>query len=147
MPGASSGACGESPVIGKRCVVKYRTLGRTGFLVSEVGFGTWGIGGGWGRKDDVEADLALRRAQELGVNFFDTALVYGNGHSEQLLGWAVKGNRDKVYLATKVPPKNYRWPVSPEMSLKDTFSPEWILQCVERSLPVQAIAERIGKQA
>ncbi len=114
--------------------MKYRTLGRTGFIISEVGFGTWGIGGGWGRKDDVEADRALRRAQELGVNFFDTALVYGNGHSEQLLGWAVKGCREKVFIATKVPPKNYRWPVTADMPLKDTFPPDWIIQCAEKSL-------------
>jgi aryl-alcohol dehydrogenase-like predicted oxidoreductase len=60
--------------------MEYRTLGRTGIEVSEIGFGAWGIGGGWGRKDDPEARRAIRRALDLGITVFDTALVYGNGH-------------------------------------------------------------------
>lgn len=66
--------------------MEYRILGRTGLKVSEIGFGTWGIGGGWGTRDDQEARRALLRAFELGINFYDTALGYGNGHSEKLLG-------------------------------------------------------------
>ena len=71
----------------------YRKLGKTGIRISEIGFGAWGIGGGWGIKDDEEAVRAMHRAFELGVNFFDTALGYGGGHSETLIGKTFKGSR------------------------------------------------------
>jgi aryl-alcohol dehydrogenase-like predicted oxidoreductase len=112
----------------------YRRLGRTGIEVSEIGFGGWGIGGGWGRQDDAEATRALKRALELGVTFFDTALGYGNGHSEQLIGQAVAGVRDRVVIATKIPPKTYRWPVLPHEPISETFPANWIIECTERSL-------------
>ncbi len=112
----------------------YRRLGRTGIEVSEIGFGGWGIGGGWGRQDDAEATRALKRALELGVTFFDTALGYGNGHSEQLIGRAVADVRDRVVIATKIPPKTYRWPVLPHEPLSETFPADWIIECTERSL-------------
>ncbi|MEM2929658.1 MAG: aldo/keto reductase [Thermoproteota archaeon] len=114
--------------------MKYRKLGRTGIEVSEIGFGGWGIGGGWGPKDDESAFLALRRAIDLGVNFFDTALVYGDGHSEKLIGKAVRKIRENVVIATKVPPKTYRWPVLPNEPISETFPSEWIIQCTEKSL-------------
>jgi aryl-alcohol dehydrogenase-like predicted oxidoreductase len=112
----------------------YRRLGRTGMRVGEIGFGSWGIGGGWGPRDDAEALRALRRALELGVNFFDTALGYGNGRSEQLIGEAVAGQREKVIIATKIPPKTGRWPVLPQEPVSETFPAEWIVQCTEKSL-------------
>jgi aryl-alcohol dehydrogenase-like predicted oxidoreductase len=75
--------------------MRHRVLGRTGIQVSEIGYGGWGIGGGWGPKDDEEAMRALRKALDLGVSFFDSALGYGGGHSEQLIWQAVKGMRER----------------------------------------------------
>jgi aryl-alcohol dehydrogenase-like predicted oxidoreductase len=112
----------------------YRLLGRTGFRVSEIGYGGWGIGGGWGPRDDEEAMRALRRALDLGVNFFDTALGYGNGRSEQLIGQAVKGMRERVFIATKIPPKTHRWPVLPHEPVSETFPADWVISCTEKSL-------------
>lgn len=80
--------------------MEYRKLGRTGIEVSELSFGTWAIGGSWGKTDDAESVRALHRAMDAGVNFFDTADVYGDGHAEQLLATATKG-RDDVYIASK----------------------------------------------
>jgi len=81
--------------------MKYRPLGNTGFTVSEVSFGTWAIGGSWGSKDDAESLRALQTAIDAGVNFFDTADVYGDGHSERLLAQATKGREDEIRIATK----------------------------------------------
>jgi aryl-alcohol dehydrogenase-like predicted oxidoreductase len=87
--------------------MKYRTLGKTGLKVSEVGFGAWAIGGNnygnsYGPTDDAVSLLTVERAFELGCNFYDTADVYGHGHSEELLGQALRKHRDEVILATKV---------------------------------------------
>ncbi|NMA89731.1 MAG: aldo/keto reductase [Amphibacillus sp.] len=81
--------------------MKYNLLGKTGFKVSELSFGTWGIGGDWGKTDDQESLRALEVAIDRGVNFFDTADVYGGGHSEELLAKATKGKEDKIYIASK----------------------------------------------
>jgi aryl-alcohol dehydrogenase-like predicted oxidoreductase len=81
--------------------MKYRELGNTGIKVSEVSFGTWAIGGSWGRTNDEESLKALDYAIGQGVNFFDTADVYGNGHSEELLAKATKGKEDQIHIATK----------------------------------------------
>jgi aryl-alcohol dehydrogenase-like predicted oxidoreductase len=114
--------------------MQYRILGRTGLQVSEIGFGTWQLGGEWGQTDDEQSIRLLHRAMDLGVNFIDTALVYGNGHSEQVLGRALQGRRDKAIVATKIPPKNYRWPVTEADSINDTFPADWIVECTEKSL-------------
>src|SRR5688572_7298663 len=92
--------------------MQYRPFGKTGLQVSEIGFGTWGIGGSWwgGKPDDEEALRALRRGIDLGINFFDTALVYGMGHSEQLVGKVLRSRKATTYLASKIPPKNHQWP-------------------------------------
>ena len=83
--------------------MKYRSLGRTGIRISEVGLGTWGMGGDrYGRADDAESRRALLRALELGINHIDTAPIYGNGHSEEVIGAAIAGRRHEVVLATKV---------------------------------------------
>jgi len=81
--------------------MKYRELGRTGWKVSEISFGAWAIGSAWGKVDDKESLAALHRALDGGVNFFDTADVYGDGHSERLLARLRKERKDKFYIATK----------------------------------------------
>ena len=81
--------------------MKYRELGRTGWKVSAVSFGAWAIGGSWGRVQDNESLAALRRAVELGVNFFDTADVYGDGRSERLLAQLRREHGESIYIATK----------------------------------------------
>lgn len=114
--------------------MQYRTFGRLGWRVSEIGFGTWGIGGMWGRRDDRQALAALRRAADLGVNFFDTALAYGEGHSERLIATALGADRRRCFVATKVPPMNYQWPARTQTPLAEAFPAEWIRRCTERSL-------------
>ncbi len=113
--------------------MRYRLLGQTGIEISEVGFGGWGIGG-WGPTDDAEALRALRRAFDLGVSFYDTALGYGEGHSEELIGKAFKVERDKVVIASKIPPKTFSWPVKPYEPIASTFPADWIVQCTEQTL-------------
>jgi aryl-alcohol dehydrogenase-like predicted oxidoreductase len=81
--------------------MQYRELGRTGWNISALGFGSWAIGGAWGSVDDRESFAALNRAIELGVNFFDTADVYGGGRSERLLAKLRQQHREKIYIATK----------------------------------------------
>src|SRR3989442_2115123 len=116
-------------------VMKYRKLGRTGFEVSEIGYGAWGIGGSqWLGGSDDESLAALRRAIELGVNFIDTALAYGSGHSEQLVGQVVRQTPHKIYIATKVPPKNQLWPARPGIPIEQVFPEDYILACTEKSL-------------
>jgi aryl-alcohol dehydrogenase-like predicted oxidoreductase len=81
--------------------MEYRELGRTGWKVSEISFGAWAIGGTWGKVDDKESIAALHRSLDLGVNFFDTADVYGDGHSERLLAQLRNERRNEFYVATK----------------------------------------------
>ncbi|MGC8794347.1 MAG: aldo/keto reductase [Bryobacteraceae bacterium] len=115
--------------------MRYRTLGTTGLQVSEIGYGAWGIGGTqWIGGDDRESLAALRRAFELGLNFVDTALAYGDGHSERLVGQAVREAPHTVYVATKVPPKNRLWPARPGIGIKEVFPYEYIIRCTELSL-------------
>ncbi len=113
----------------------YRKLGTTEAEVSEIGYGAWGIGGNqWqGGKDD-ESIRALKRAFELGVNFVDTALAYGDGHSEQLVGQVVKKSFHKIYIATKVPPKNRVWPASSSTPISEVFPYDYIIESTEQSL-------------
>jgi aryl-alcohol dehydrogenase-like predicted oxidoreductase len=114
--------------------MKYRTFGRTGWRVSDIGYGMWGMGS-WSGSDDEESFAALQRAVDLGCNFFDTAFAYGSGRSENLLGQLVRNNPDKkLYTATKVPPKNMQWPAQPEYTLEDSYPPEHIEEFVHKSL-------------
>ena len=115
--------------------MRNRTLGKTGLEVSELGFGAWGIGGtAWIGADDAESERALRLAIEHGVTFLDTAYAYGDGHSEQLVGAAVRESPGRVYVASKVPPKNWEWPARRGARADETFPADWILACTERSL-------------
>lgn len=112
----------------------YRRFGRTGWQISEIGYGMWGMGG-WSGSDDAGSMAALQRAVELGCNFFDTAWGYGAGHSEGLLGRLVRANpARKLYTATKIPPKNFKWPSRREFSLDDCFPPDHIEEYVHKSL-------------
>lgn len=112
----------------------YRKLGRTGFEVSELGYGAWGIGGKqWKGGTDEESIRALHRAIELGVNFIDTALAYGEGHSEQLVGEVIREKKQRIYVATKVPPKNQLWPARPGIGIEEVFPYDYILKCTDKS--------------
>lgn len=116
--------------------VKYRKLGTNGFEVSEIGYGAWGVGQGeqWKGTDDQEAVSSMRRAIELGLNFIDTALAYGDGHSEKLVGRAVKESGAPARIATKVPPMNRRWPAQPGIGIEQVFPYHHILESTEQSL-------------
>jgi len=115
--------------------MRYRELGRTGYKISEIGYGAWGIGGAlWLGGDDRQSLQALRRAVELGVNFVDTALAYGDGHSEELVSEVVRDTKHKIYVATKVPPKNLLWPARPGIDISEVFPYDHIMQSTEQSL-------------
>jgi aryl-alcohol dehydrogenase-like predicted oxidoreductase len=114
--------------------MRYRRFGRTGWQVSEIGYGMWGMAG-WTGSDDEESLAGLQLSVDLGCNFFDTAWAYGDGHSEQLLGKLIASNPDKtLYAATKVPPKNRQWPSRRGSKLDDVFPPDYIREYAERSL-------------
>lgn len=114
--------------------MNYRRFGRTGWMVSEIGYGMWGMGG-WTESDDQASLAALQRAIDLGCNFFDTAWAYGAGHSEGLLGQIVRANAGAtLYTATKIPPKNGKWPSRREFSLDDCYPPDHIEAYVHSSL-------------
>ncbi len=114
--------------------MRERPLGTTGLRVSEIGLGTWGMGGMWGPRDDALAVRTMLRAMELGVTLFDTALAYGDGHSEQLVARAFREAGRRVAVATKVPPKNHIWPAKAGTPLREAFPRDWIIRCTERSL-------------
>jgi aryl-alcohol dehydrogenase-like predicted oxidoreductase len=115
--------------------MKYRMLGRTGFEVSEIGYGAWGISGKqWIGASDRESLAALRRAIESGINLIDTALAYGDGKSEQLVGHAVRESDRRIYVATKVPPKNRIWPARPGIGIEEVFPYDYIIRSTEESL-------------
>lgn len=112
-----------------------RRLGRTGLLVSEVGFGAWGIGGTkWVGAEDDESVRALRHAIDLGLTFIDTARTYGGGHSEELVGRVVRESAEAIVVATKVPPKNLVWPALPGTPVQDVYPGEHVRACTEESL-------------
>jgi aryl-alcohol dehydrogenase-like predicted oxidoreductase len=111
-----------------------RVFGRLGWPVSEIGYGLWGVGG-WTGSDDDESVRAIDRAIDLGCTFFDTALAYGNGKSEQLLGRVLARRKDKrLVVGTKIPPKNLQWPARAEYRLDDVFPADHIRRSTETSL-------------
>ena len=126
--------------------MRYRTLGRTGLDVSEIGYGAWGIGGiQWRGGEDDESLRALRRSFELGLNFIDTALAYGEGHSERLVGKVVRELGGRILIATKIPPKNMVWPARAGHALSDVFPRDYAVACTEESLRNLGV-ERIDLQ-
>ncbi len=118
--------------------MKYRTLGRTGFEVSDIAHGLWGMSG-WSESDDQQSRQAIQLAIDLGCNFFDTAWAYGNGKSDGLLGEALANNKGKrIYAASKIPPKNLKWPASPKDKYQDVFPADHVLKYAQR------IREKLG---
>ena len=122
--------------------MNYRRFGRTGWNVSEIGYGMWGLAG-WTGSDDKETLTSLHRAVELGCNFFDTAWAYGDGKSEQILAKVLAqyknsssaGGPDKhLYVATKIPPKNRQWPSQRDFTLNDCYPPDYVDEYIEKSL-------------
>jgi len=110
--------------------MQYRQLGNTGIEVSEIGFGAWGIGGdAYGPTDDAESKLALETAYANGINFYDTADIYGDGHSEELIGKVFEHVRHEVVIATKGGSLYHTQPPAPQ-----DFSPEHLRSALEASL-------------
>src|ERR1700722_15956670 len=115
--------------------MNHRILGKTGINVSEIGYGAWGIGkSGWIGASDDESIKALHRSIDLGLNLIDTALAYGNGHSESLVGRVVKERSETIYVATKIPPKNGQWPAQSGVPVTKTFPADHVIASTEQSL-------------
>lgn len=111
-----------------------RTFGRTGWQVSEIGYGMWGMGG-WKGSDDTQSEKSLDLAVEQGVTFFDTAWGYGEGHSERLLGRLLRRHPNtKLFAASKIPPRNFRWPARPEYTLEESYPASHIKKYTEKTL-------------
>ncbi|TLF45526.1 aldo/keto reductase [Maribacter aurantiacus] len=114
--------------------MEYRRFGRTDWQVSEIGYGMWGMAG-WKASDDEQSAKSLDLAVENGVNFFDTAWGYGEGHSEELLGDLVKRHPSKkLYTASKIPPKNFQWPAKPEYAFEDSYPTDHIKEYTHKTL-------------
>ena len=122
--------------------MKYRKLGRTGFEVSDVAYGLWGMSG-WTGSDNTESLASLQSSVDLGCNFFDTAWAYGDGKSDALLGEILNRNSKKrLYAASKIPPGNLQWPGLPKYKYRDVFSPKHVFKhadLIRKKLGVDAI--------
>jgi aryl-alcohol dehydrogenase-like predicted oxidoreductase len=111
--------------------MKYRELGRTGYNISEIGHGLWGMSG-WSGSEDPQSLESLQRSADLGCTFFDTAWAYGDGHSDELMGKILRHNPGKrLYIASKVPPKNRKWPASREYLYADVFPRDHVMKHAE----------------
>ncbi len=114
--------------------MQYRRFGRMNWEVSEMGYGMWGMAS-WSDSSDEESLRSLQASVDLGVNFFDTAYAYGNGHSENLLGQIIRSNAGKgLYTATKIPPRTLQWPAPVDSTLAQSFPPDHVEEYVHRSL-------------
>ena len=112
--------------------MRYRTFGRTGWTVSDIGYGLWGMSG-WSGSDDQQSTAALQHAADAGCTFFDSAWGYGEGKSDRLLGNLLKDNPERrVYAASKIPPGNFMWPASPTYSYAEVFSPEHVFRYADQ---------------
>jgi aryl-alcohol dehydrogenase-like predicted oxidoreductase len=121
--------------------MRYRTLGRAGFEVSEIAHGLWGMGD-WTGSDDAQSLAALQLSVDLGCNFFDTAWSYGSGHSDALLGQILSRNPSKrLYAASKIPPLNDKWPASAKYKYQDVFPADHVFRCA------RLIREKLGSDS
>ena len=122
--------------------MKYRTFGRTGLEISDIAHGLWGMGG-WSGSEDRQSLEALQLAVDLGCNFYDSAWAYGEGKSDSLLGQMIFKNKSKrLYAASKIPPKNDRWPALPEYKYRDVFPPDHVFKyadMIRKNLGTDAI--------
>ena len=116
--------------------MKYRTLGRTGLEVSEIGFGAWAIGGSWGNQQESDSLAALNRALDMGVNFIDTAAGYGDGRSERIIAGVLRerDDRDRITVTTKTPPAPGPWPPSPYCLWQDRYSEKYLRENIAQRL-------------
>jgi aryl-alcohol dehydrogenase-like predicted oxidoreductase len=116
--------------------MKYRAFGRLNWQVSEIGFGAWAIGGtGWGKQEDEDSIRALHAALDRGCNFIDTAQGYGDGHSEKIIGQVLKDRKgERIYVATKIPPKPGHWPPSPYDKIEERYHEAYLRERIEASL-------------
>jgi aryl-alcohol dehydrogenase-like predicted oxidoreductase len=114
--------------------MEYRKLGKTNLLVSEIGHGLWGMGD-WTDANDTQSLEALQKSLDMGCNFFDSAWSYGKGHSDKLLGQLIKNNpQAKIIAASKIPPKNQKWPATSGDKLKDVFPRQHVIEYTEKIL-------------
>jgi len=114
--------------------VNYRKLGNSGWNVSEIGFGGWALGGQWGGQDDHDSVAALNKAIDLGLNFIDTAEGYGDGRSERVIAQVLRGRSERVYVATKTPPKPGPWPPTPYCTVEERYPEQYLRANVEARL-------------
>lgn len=119
--------------------MKYRPFGKHNFETSEIGFGAWAIGAGWGAQSETDSLAALNRALDLGVTFIDTAAGYGNGHSERLIGQVLHarlqaGQSEEVFVATKTPPADGIWPPSPYCKADERYAESYLRENVAQRL-------------
>ena len=114
--------------------MKYRRLGKTGFEVSEIGFGAWAIGSHWGTQSDEDSREALNTAIDKGVNFIDTAFIYGEGKSERMVAELSKARSEEIYVTTKTPPVDGPWPPSPYCRASERFPEAYLRERVEEHL-------------
>ena len=111
--------------------MKYRRLGRSGFAVSDIAYGLWGMSG-WSGSDDQQSLDSLQLAVDSGCNFFDTAWAYGEGKSDGLLGETMARNKRRLYAASKIPPANDKWPALPSYNYHDVFSPDHVIKYADQ---------------
>ncbi len=115
--------------------MEYRNFNKSEKKVSRLGVGTWGMGKTfWIGADDAESKRVLRKAIDQGINFFDSALVYGMGHSEKLLGEAEKESGRQLFITSKIPSKKFEWPPKKDSKLEDSFPTDYIIKTTEKSL-------------
>jgi aryl-alcohol dehydrogenase-like predicted oxidoreductase len=114
--------------------MKYKTLGKTGINVSRIGFGAWAIGSSWGKQDEKDSIAALHKAIDLGINFIDTALGYGDGKSERIIGKVLKERNEEVFVASKIPATPGTWPPDPYAKIEERYPSNYLREQTERSL-------------
>ncbi len=114
--------------------MNYRKLGSSDWDVSEIGFGGWALGGQWGQQDDDDSVAALNKAIDLGLNFIDTAELYGNGRSERVIARVLRERSERVYVATKTPPNSGPWPPTPYCTAEERYPEDYLRANVEARL-------------